>query len=186
MKSLNTELQQNNYFVVRDFLHQDGADFVGKDFKKFCVENFAKPDSQVPNSPCVYNHPLVHQMLISKIFYMNDLVGERLYPTYCYARWYKTGAELKPHTDAEACEISVSVNLLGDPWAIYFTKPDGSSSGVTLNQGDAVIYKGMKSVHWREKFEGKECVQAFLHYITINGPHYFHAFDSVRNPAGPL
>jgi hypothetical protein len=179
-------LEKNNYFVVRDFFHQDGAEFVSKDFKKHCIEKFSKPDSQVPNSPAVYNHPLIQQMLFSKIFYMNDLIGERLYPTYCYARWYKTGAELKPHTDAEACEISVSVNLSGDGWPIYFTKPDGTTNGVTLQQGDAVIYKGVKSVHWREKFDGKECVQAFLHYITITGPNYFHAFDSIRNPKGPV
>jgi hypothetical protein len=177
-------LATNNYVVVKDFIHQDGADQIGKEFRKYCVDSFAKADTQVPGSPAVYNHPLIHQLLFSKIFYMNDLIGERLYPTYCYARWYKTGAELKQHTDAEACEISVSVNLFGDPWAIYFTKPDNTIESVTLNPGDAVIYKGVKSVHWREKFTGKECVQAFLHYVTIHGPNYLHAFDLARNPNG--
>lgn len=178
-------LEKNNYFVVKGFLHHTGADYLGKEFRKDCVSKFLKPDTQVAGSPAMYSHPLIHQMLLSKIFYMNDLVGERLYPTYCYARWYKTGAELAPHIDAEPCEISVSVNLSGDPWPIYFTRPDGSTEGVTLGQGDAVIYKGITSPHWREKFTGKECVQAFLHYVTITGPNYFHAFDLTRHPVGP-
>ena len=181
-------LEANNFFVVKDFIHQDGAEMIANDFKKYCITNFtkAKPDEHVPGSPAVYGHKAIHEILVTKIFYMNDLIGERLYPTYCYSRWYKTGAILSPHTDAEACEISVSVNLAGDEWPIYMTKPDGTSEGITLKQGDAVIYKGAKSLHWREKFEGKECIQAFLHYVKIFGPNYHHALDMIRNPRGSL
>ena len=183
---MNADLQQNNYFVVEDFLHPETAEFIAQDFKKQCITNFAKADSQVAGSPALYNNLLVNQMLISKIFYMNDLVGERLYPTYGYGRWYKKGAELKPHLDAEACEVSVSINLAGDEWPIYFTKPDGTEISVSLKSGDAVIYKGSKSSHWREPFQGTECIQVFLHYITINGPNYLQAFDLQRNPQGPM
>lgn len=184
MNSVYNNLQQDNYVVVEGFLHQDTALYIGKEFRKHCIEKFIKADTQVPGSPAVYDHRLIKQILLSKIFYMNDLMGERLYPTYCYARWYKTGAELLPHTDAESCEISVSVNLMGDQWPIYFTKPDGSSVNITLNPGDAVIYKGINSIHWREKFKGTECVQAFLHYVRIFGPYYHHAFDLQRNGFG--
>jgi hypothetical protein len=183
---MNSNLQEDNYFVVEDFLHPEAADFIAQDFKKQCITSFAKADSQVAGSPALYNSELVNQILISKIFYMNDLVGERLYPTYCYGRWYKKGAELKPHLDAEACEVSVSINLAGDAWPIYFTKPDGTQTGVSLKPGDAVIYKGAKSSHWRETFQGSECIQIFLHYVTINGPNYLHAFDLQRNPRGPM
>ena len=183
---MNSNLQKDNYFVVEDFLHPETADFIAQDFKKQCITSFAKADSQVAGSPALYNNLLVNQMLISKIFYMNDLVGERLYPTYGYGRWYKKGAELKPHLDAEACEVSVSINLAGDEWPIYFTKPDGTEISVSLKSGDAVIYKGSKSSHWREPFQGTECIQVFLHYITINGPNYLRAFDLQRNPQGPM
>jgi hypothetical protein len=184
MNTVNDSLQKNNYVVVEGFLHRDAALYAGKEFKKHCIEKFVKADTQVPGSPALYGHKLVDQILVSKIFYMNDLLGERLYPTYCYGRWYKKGAVLPLHTDAEACEVSVSLNLMGDPWPIYFTKPDGSAVSVTLNPGDAVIYKGIKSPHWREQFDGFECVQVFLHYVTIFGPNYYHAFDLQRNGAG--
>lgn len=184
MNTVYHALQTDNYVVVEGFLHRDAAVYAGKEFRKDCIEKFVKADTQVPGSPALYGHTIIDQILISKIFYMNDLLGERLYPTYCYARWYKAGAELKPHTDAEACEISVSLNLLGDTWPIYFTKPDGSVAEVLLNSGDAVIYKGIQSSHWREKFNGVECVQAFLHYVKIYGPNYHHAFDLQRNSVG--
>lgn len=178
---MNEALDQDNYVVVKDFLHYNTAIDIGKDFRKSCIETFAKADTHVPGSPALYGHPIVTHLMLSKIFFMNDLVGERLYPTYCYGRWYKKGAELKPHIDVEPCEISVTLNLMGDPWPIYFTKPNGESVGVTLTPGDAVIYKGIKSLHWREQFEGNECVQAFMHYVKIFGPNYFHAFDLQRN-----
>ena len=31
-----------------------------------------------------------------------------------------------------------------------------------------LVYRGCDLEHWREKFKGKECVQAFLHYNDIN------------------
>jgi len=184
MNPIRAELEQNNYVVVPEFLHKDASSYAAREFKKHCIESFAKPDTQVPGSPAVYGHPLIDQILISKIFYLNDLLGERLYPTYCYARWYKHGAELLPHTDAEACEISISLNLSGDEWPIFFTKPDGTIASATLKSGEAVIYKGAISPHWREKFTGNECVQAFLHYVKVYGPNYHHAFDLQRHGSG--
>lgn len=186
MHKLRELLDQTNYVLIEKFLHQTAAEYAGAQFKKYCVENFSKPDPQVPGSPAVYGHPFIDQILISKIFFMNDLIGDRLYPTYCYGRWYKKGAELSPHIDAESCEISVTLNLLGDPWPIYFTRPNGEIASETLKPGDAVIYKGSISRHWREKFEGKECVQAFLHYVKAYGANYLHAFDLQRNPKAPL
>jgi hypothetical protein len=183
---MNLNLQKDNYFIVEGFLHPQMSTYIGTEFKKHCISTMAKSDVYVPGSPAVYGHPLISQMLVSKIFFMNDLIGERLYPTYCYARWYKKGAELKKHIDAEPCEISVTLNLGGDLWPIYFTKPDGSTTSATLKPGDAVIYNGIKSEHWREPFNGNECVQAFLHYVTVNGPNYFHAFDSQRTANGQV
>jgi hypothetical protein len=177
---MNPQLHENNYFVVEEFLHPEAALEMGKQFRKDCIEKYIKSDDTVPGAPAVYGYPLFYKLLFSKIFYMNDQVGEKLYPTYCYARWYKTGAELKPHVDAGPCEVSVSLNLMGDTWPINFTKPDGSTVSVSLSPGDAVIYRGTKSCHWRDTFDGKECLQVFLHYVRTEGPNYLHAFDLQR------
>ena len=41
---------------------------------------------------------------------------------------------------------------------------------------------GEKLVHWRNKFLGDHCAQAFLHYIDMDGLHYpEHAYDGRTN-----
>lgn len=177
---MNDHLQKNNYVVVEEFMHPQDAIDMGNEFKQECIRNYIKPDQNVPNAPAAYMHPFFSHILYSKIFFMNDLMGEKLYPTYAYGRWYKTGSELPPHVDRQECEISVSLNLCGDLWPIYMTDPSGNQKEILLTPGDAVIYRGMKSQHWREKFTGKECVQVFLHYVRIDGPNVLHAFDLQR------
>lgn len=178
---MNESLQKNNFVIVEEFLHPEMAKHLGEGFKSDCIKNYVKSDSNVSNAPAIYMYPPFVQLLYSKIFFMNELVGEKLYPTYSYARYYQRGAELKPHVDKESCEISVTLNLTGDPWPIYMTKPDGEVAEIFLTPGDAVVYRGMRSEHWREKFSGKECVQVFLHYVRIDGPNATHAFDLKRH-----
>lgn len=178
---MNESLQKNNFVVVEEFLHPETAKHLGAEFKSDCIRNFVKSDSNVSNAPAVYMYPLFVNLLHSKIFFMNDLIGEKLYPTYSYARWYQRGAELKPHVDNESCEISVTLNLGGDTWPIYMTAPSGEICEIVLTPGDAVVYRGMRSEHWREKFAGTECIQVFLHYVRIDGPNVNHAFDLKRH-----
>jgi hypothetical protein len=174
---MNTKLEENNYIKVEEFLHPELAQQLGLQFRKDCVERYVKSDNNVEHAPAVHMYPAFAQLLFAKVFFMNDIIGEKLYPTYAYSRWYQTGAELKPHVDKQACEISVSVNLYGDEWPIYMTTPAGEIAEVILKPGDAVIYRGMRSRHWREKFKGKECIQVFLHYVKIEGPNVLHAFN---------
>lgn len=178
---MNKSLEKNNFVVVEEFLHPETSKHLGKEFKSDCIKNYVKSDSNVSNAPAIYMYPMFANLLYSKIFFMNDLVGEKLYPTYSYARWYQRGAELKPHVDNESCEISVTLNLSGDAWPIYMTASDDSIAEIVLKPGDAVVYRGMRSKHWRNQFEGNECIQVFLHYVRIEGPNVSHAFDLKRH-----
>lgn len=117
-------------------------------------------------------------VLLEKISYVTQ---KKLCPTYSYCRVYTKGEILKPHTDRPSCEYSITVNFGGDPWPIYFgefNKDNDLDNGynlkkeLTLNPGDGVVYMGEKLVHWRNKFTGDHCAQAFLHYIDSEGLHY--------------
>ena len=79
------------------------------------------------------------------------------------ARIYKNKDELKKHRDRFSCEISTTMNLGGDPWPI-FLKSSKKQIKVNLKPGDMLVYRGCELEHWREKFDGKDCVQVFLHY----------------------
>ena len=37
-----------------------------------------------------------------------------------------------------------------------------------------LVYEGAKYPHWRERFDGTYCVQAFLHYVDEKDEHLKH------------
>jgi hypothetical protein len=88
-----------------------------------------------------------------------------LIPTYSFARIYEKGSILHKHKDRPSCEISTTLNLGGDPWAIYL-----ENIKVDLEPGDMLVYSGCDLEHWREEFTGDICAQVFLHYNHVNGP----------------
>lgn len=182
---MNLELLNNNYLFVPEFISVQEANYLYNEFKKETqlYPHHFKTDPQVPGSPAIHNYVPFVALMCEKTLHMNQLVGEKLLPTYAYARVYKNGAELTKHTDRPACEISVTLNLGGDgvSWPICFTKPDGSVVSKDLKPGQAVIYLGCISEHWREgSFAGQEYGQVFLHYVRSEGKYINHCFDGAR------
>ena len=135
-------------------------------------------DTQAPNSHAIYNFIPFVSLRVNKIPRVNEILGEEVLPTYTYARVYKEGSELVRHRDRPACEISFTVNLAKDnDWPIYFQRPDNSETLIELNPGDAVLYLGCQADHWRNKFEGQEHIQLFLHYVRAEGSKAWAFFD---------
>jgi len=142
-------------------------------------------DGQIPNTYSQYANMAMETLMLKCQPVMEKATGLKLYPAYTYARIYKKGDELKRHKDRFSCEISTTMNLGGDHWPIYLSPnanvgaPDGKkitsqskAKGVKvdLKPGDMLVYRGIELEHWREKFEGKECVQVFLHYNNRKTP----------------
>ena len=141
------------------------------------LKNFTAGDDQVPLSSShhsrnseLFNH-LIHYLLPI----MEKETKLKLKPIYSYNRIYIGGAELKKHTDRDACEISASITLK------YFYKDKNykwplcmGDTPVIINSGDGVIYKGCEIPHWRPIFnQPKEYWhhQLFIHYVDVNGPN---------------
>ena len=191
----------NKYTVIRNAVSYDLANFcynyflLKRDAIRFMYDNnlIAEnglhgtwEDEQVPGSYSIYADHVMETLLMKVLPVMKEKTGLNLVPTYSYARVYEHGAELKRHKDRPSCEISTTLNLGGDPWAIYLDptgannvideyknihKP-GAPEGVKidLNPGDMLIYSGCELEHWRKPFEGKLCGQVFLHYNHAAGP----------------
>ena len=121
-------------------------------------------DEQIPNTYSIYGDPVFDTLLMKVLPIMNRETGLEVVPTYSYARIYKKGDILHKHKDRPSCEISTTLNLGGDPWPIFL-----EGEQVDLNVGDMLIYEGCKLEHWRDKFEGENCGQVFLHYNDVNG-----------------
>lgn len=186
---MRLEIIQNNYLTVPGFINQQQALDLAKKFKEYCIKFNLQGDPQAPNSSAIYDFMTFLRLLVEKIPEVSELLGEKVLPTYTYARVYKEGSELLRHRDRPACEISLTLNLLKDTdWPIYFQRPDGSETSIELNPGDAVLYLGCQADHWRNKFEGQECVQLFMHYVRSHGNKSWAYFDKLQQqePTQPI
>ena len=151
----------------------------------------------VPTSYSRYRYPSYHQVhkLIGKA--IENILQIDLFPTYYYERCYWKNSVLVRHTDRPACEISISIQVSSNtkPWPIFFKKPNGEESSVTMNDGDGVIYKGIEIEHWRNRLDSKYNRfqryikklrkieddtyhhQVFFHYVKAQGNYVHHAYD---------
>ena len=153
-------------------------------------------DEQVPNTYSHYADIAMEVLLAGLLPLMKKETNLNLIPTYSYARIYKKGDILKRHKDRPSCEISTTLNLGGDPWPIYLSpnenvgiaEVEGGEKGITassnakgikidLNPGDMLIYSGCVLEHWREKFDGDDCGQVFLHYNNVDTQGLNNKFD---------
>jgi len=183
--------KKNKYVVIREAVSKDLATFIYNYFlmKKqvydTCLKSrylspyetllgeYESSDAQVPNTYSNYADIVIETLMLKCQPIMEKITGLKLTPAYTFARIYKHGDVLKRHKDRFSCEISTTMNLGGDPWAIYL-EPSGKEGlkgiKVDLKQGDMLVYSGCELEHWRNKFKGKDCAQVFLHYNNEKTP----------------
>jgi hypothetical protein len=111
---------------------------------------------------------------------IESVVGKTLTPTYSYCRIYYNGAEMPAHKDRPSCEYSASLTLEidKDPWAIWMRDFKDVDYEVFLPVGSLCVYKGREIAHWRNKYEGNQQIQAFLHYVDVNGEFKDFKYDT--------
>ena len=183
--------KKNKYVVIKQAISKDLAAFVANYFsiKKQVYDTCRKTryispyevmggyyegeKEQIPHTFSCYSDVAMETLMLKCQPIMEKTTGLKLTPAYTYARIYKKGDVLKRHKDRFSCEISTTMNLGGDPWAIYL-EPSGKEGlkgiKVDLKPGDMLVYSGCELEHWRNKFKGKECIQAFLHYNNRKTP----------------
>jgi hypothetical protein len=106
---------------------------------------------------------------------MLEVTGKELVPTFSYTRIYYNGAEMPAHKDRPECEYSITFCVKAEndnPWSIFFGDDNGVAHDLVLNTGDMCIYRGPDLLHWRNKYDGEEQIQFFMHWIDKNGENY--------------
>jgi hypothetical protein len=198
MDNLKTYFNENSYVYVPNLVSKELTTFIYNYLVlKACTnQSFSnnQDDEQEKYLRYCYGDVVTECLSSFVVEKLSQITSKKLCPTYTYTRLYTKGEILKPHSDRPSCEYSVTVNFGGDPWPIYFgdfnnedkNLDDGYSlkKEITIQPGDGVVYMGEKLVHWRNKFSGDHCAQAFLHFIDEEGPHYpEHKYDQRKNIA---
>jgi len=175
-----------DYKIIRKAISKDLALFLynyiylKKEVNKILVESrFISPwqtewglwaDNLNTNTYCHYADIAMETLLMKVQPIVEKETNMKLQPNYSYVKLYKTGDSLRRHKDRFACEVSITMNLGGDPWPIY-VEPSGKKGKkgipINLSKGDMLIYRGDKLEHWREPLQGKEHLQVFLHYNNV-------------------
>ena len=175
---MNQQLIDKNYIIVPNFVSLERAKELAVEFKQHCEEYECLEDPQVSNCSAKFDFPPFIELLVEKNQTVCQLVGERVLPTYSYARNYRKGNVLPGHVDKPQCEISLTVNLECDEvWDIWIKDPKGKTHKASLEPGDAMLYLGMEGQHGRDPFNGESCTQVFLHYVRTKGPCFKYYFD---------
>ena len=175
---MNHLLESEYCLFVPAFISMERAGALAQGLADHCASSAMLPDPTVPMSPAVYNHMPFLRLLVEKIPQVQSLCGESVLPTYSYARIYGCGDILPAHSDRDACELSLTLNLRADQaWPFWLKKPGVNPVSVLLQPGDALMYLGCQTTHWREPFAGNECMQVFLHYVFSYGSKAYAYFD---------
>jgi hypothetical protein len=157
-KWMNPELREKGYIPAKVLLEPSLARVIYKTLllQQWRGEYFR--DNHIPTDASVANTALTDALSLELRPRIEAVSGCRLVPTYSYARVYFHGDTMIRHQDRESCEVSASIHLGRDG-------------------GDAAVYLGHETAHWRERFTGNTIAQLFLHYVVADGPFAAHYFD---------
>jgi Rps23 Pro-64 3,4-dihydroxylase Tpa1-like proline 4-hydroxylase len=176
---MNSKLLENNYIIIPNFIDSGFAKSLAREFKEYCKNNNLKGDEQCPNSQSKHNYISFLELLCEKTPEISSILGDNVLPTYAYSRVYHKNSILEKHTDRDACEISLTLNLDGDEdWPIFIETPCGEEKTVNLRPGDAMMYLGKIASHWRDEYIGEYYTQVFLHYVRSRGECSYAYFDN--------
>lgn len=208
MNDTATYFQDNKYVVIKSFLDKNTATL----FYNYCINQVLKNDFLRTQSPedfreemdgcfgdgmtindsyACYGDSLMDTLLQSSLESMQSITGKKLSPQYSYWRMYETGDDLQAHIDRESCEISTTLclgyntqNLSNYTWAFYIKNKNNEDLKIELEPGDMLVYRGCEVEHWRDKFQGLNHAQVFLHYNDMFGP-YNKLYDTRPLPCLP-
>tara|TARA_B100000902_G_scaffold199526_1_gene190202 strand:+ start:49 stop:627 length:579 start_codon:yes stop_codon:yes gene_type:complete len=180
-----TQYERKGFDIRQGFIPQYLAQYLRNYFELLRRNDQIpnKGDAQVEKSLGIYGDPAFDMLMLMCLPMVEESVGKKLLPTYTYARIYFNGADLRPHMDRPECQHSVSVSLGGEydtAWPLSF-RDENYAVHANLNEGDAVVYRGDKVLHWREPFQGTTQYQIFMHYVEANGPYQDKLYDTRPN-----
>ena len=133
-------------------------------------------DVQAPGVFARYGDPTFDTLLELTRPLFEEAINIPLVSTYSYHRLYQTDSDLKRHKDRKSCEISATLCLGHDisnvdkkvypnyNWPMWIKDETGKEVPISLEPGDAIMYRGCEVEHWREPFMGLNHAQVFLHY----------------------
>lgn len=194
-----------NPIFIKEFLPQQILNVC----YSYCVLKFSnkkqfKIDSQTNSLISEHGDYLMETLMDLSTPVIEQNVGKKLWPTYSFLRVYDKDSDLPVHKDRPSCEYTVALCLGADPinipYEIFVGEEDDSSDykyyssekeykryridhKFAMVPNNAIIFKGMDKIHWREMCNHDHFITVFLHYVDKEGEYKEYKFDK-RNMLG--
>ena len=92
---------------------------------------------------------------------------------------------MERHTDRRSSQLAANLAIARDTrWDLNFLWKDQTLS-IDLEPGDVVLYSG-DIPHWREKYTGKEHINAFMQYVYADDQYKDLKYDTRPYLATPF
>lgn len=128
----------------------------------------------------IYKPPCAEEYYHRVQYFLNSYLRTDLLETYWFCTRYYNKSFMAAHTDRNACEVSVSLNIIQDqPWELQLLDRFGAKQKFETLPGDAVLYSGIDLEHWRTPYQGEQYTQLFFHYVRSTGPYNREQGDEV-------
>ena len=127
---------------------------------------------------CSPNRYVVYQESVAQFFHrqiahvVGAVAGMPVKPTFVYSVSYTGGTNLEVHTDRAQCEYAVSLlvdytpePLEQSPWPLQLNGPNGTRK-IWQALGDAVLYRGTRIPHWRDRLAASATSTSLLFYYV--------------------
>ncbi len=175
----------DGFEVVKDAVNAQTLELLKIQFRMMkdnsdFAEDCSLGDGQVPNSFGWYGAYCFESLMLLLQKDVEKIIQKKLLPCYSYARIMQKGAIMEKHKDRPSCEYSATICISQDkkyPYPIFIEDYSGKVHEIVLQPGSMLVYNGTELSHWREKYKGKEHIQAFIHFVNSRGKYKDFKFD---------
>ena len=179
----SAQMQADLHCCVRHFLPPDVCGLLAAHYDEMIDAGVVTFGDRRTERYFAYNDPVARLLMSQYTAYIARVVGHPVKPSYSYMISYRDESELTPHQDREQAEIVVSIQLRMFPecdvWPLWIgAEPQEPKRGDAelpaqhlrrshvLYNGDAVVFRGRRMIHWREKMApGTRSTMLLIHYV---------------------
>eukprot|EP01063_Lacrimia_lanifica_P016946 TRINITY_DN2357_c0_g1_i1.p1 TRINITY_DN2357_c0_g1~~TRINITY_DN2357_c0_g1_i1.p1 ORF type:complete len:610 (+),score=174.66 TRINITY_DN2357_c0_g1_i1:140-1969(+) len=178
--------QAELHCCVRHFLSPEVTAHLSAHYKAMITSGVVNFGDRRTERYFLYNDPVARYVMAQCTPFIARLYGAPVKPSYSYMISYRDESELLPHQDREQAEIVVTIQLDSFPscdvWPLYIgadpqppkrgdaeKPPEHLRRRHVLCDGDAVVFRGRRMIHWREKITpGTETSMLLIHYVDAS------------------
>ena len=168
MDQSNSVVQDIHF--VKNFLDADDVQYIKNWVLESEQQRIGKYESW-SDALIGINEPIFNKLLEKYKPKMSEISGAELVPKYTFWRLSTKGNTLPLHIDRPPCEYSITINIACSDdriWPFYVDHED--CKRFMMSSGDAVLYNGIKYLHWRDELLSDWIIQFCMHYTNKNGP----------------